>query len=80
MMTQLYIVTKKQDLASFVFAEDREYFAKPVPVQHIYSDRITRMPYVRDDARGYEYPVDKSCLRIGANLTNAQRAMLGGAE
>ena len=73
--TRLYIVLKKSELKSFINRADREYFARPVEVEHIATSIVTPknpLLYVREIARDRQYPCDRKNLKTGYRLTNKQ--------
>lgn len=75
--TKLYIVLPKAELKSFINKADREYFSRPVEVEHIATSITTPknpLLYVREIARNRQYPCDRKSIKRGHQLTNKQRA------
>lgn len=72
-----YIVLTNAERASFANQEDREYFAKPVAVELLWSCVSTRLLYVKDPVREHTYPIIATRLRSPRSLTNRERLAAG---
>lgn len=57
------LTTPASYLKQFINKSDRAYYANPVLVQPLYSERDTRLTWVHDPATGRTFPVDPKHLR-----------------
>lgn len=70
--TRRYLMPlSRTELAPFVRSEDREYFARPVPVEFVRKGGHG-LVYVHDAVRGHTYPVRPEQLRREYELTLRQ--------
>ena len=75
-MARYFLITPKESLDRFVLDSDREFLSKPVEVEPLYCDVVTRLVYVHcpSHVRGpCTFPVDRKNLKPEILLTRKQK-------
>lgn len=76
----MFLITTAAQLSGFTYAEDREYFSRPVAVRWLYSDLSTKYAmcvHENGPRQGRPFPADRRSLVTRAQLTKGQRKAMG---